>query len=277
MRELHTIEVDRWVPSEKKGMVKHVGMISPQEAFDVLKKHLEEAELMPDEYFISDSYGWKDVKELPNFHRASCDVHWGGSEGIYLDIDLVYRDEEQQLQHFHLATGKTLGESGDDFLRMSRIAAECSMMLNGRGEIVRFYEEPKKESFTWDEVKSLPFQVSDLVAAYEELFNVPQQECVTEWFGDYGMDVFKLEGNGVSPVQIQAAYEKALGVIGMTSDEFLSRKGDFIGKEKIVALLKGKINEPLQNKIAAAQTKAGNGRRGVGREDKTKNTTRKER
>lgn len=143
MRELNTIEVDKWVSSEKKGMVKHAGMISPQEAFDVLEAHLKSVGLMPDEYFQSNAYAWDDVKELPNYMRASCDVNWGGSEGIYLDISLLYRDENREIQRFYFATGKTLGETGDDFLRMSRIAAECSMMLNGRGEKVRFYEEEK--------------------------------------------------------------------------------------------------------------------------------------
>lgn len=144
MRELKTIDVDRWVPSEKKGMVRHAGMISPQEAFDSLKVHLESVDLMPDEYFSPNSWDWKDVKELPNYIKAECNVNWGGSEGIYLDISLLYSDENNDLQRFNFATGKTLGESGDDFLKMSRIAAECSMMLNGRGEIVRFYEEEKK-------------------------------------------------------------------------------------------------------------------------------------
>lgn len=142
MRELHTIEVNRYVPTEKRGIVRHVGMISPQEAFDALEKHLRDADLLPDEYFNSNSYVWGGVKELPEYTRASCDVYWGGSEGIYLDVSLLYH-ENGQLQRFMLATGKTLGETGDDFLRMSRIAAECSMMLNGRGEIIKFYNEEK--------------------------------------------------------------------------------------------------------------------------------------
>lgn len=141
MRELKTLEVDRWAPSEKKGMVKHVGMISPQEAFDALKEHLKSVDLMPDEYFNSNAWSWKDEKELPEYLQANCNVHWGHSEGIYLDIALLYHDETGELQQFNFATGKTLGNTGDDYLRMSRIASECSMMLNGRGKTVRFYEE----------------------------------------------------------------------------------------------------------------------------------------
>lgn len=142
MREIKTIEVDKWVPSERKGMVKHAGMISPQEAFDALKKHLEDVGLMPDEYFNLNDWKWNGVKELPDYIRASCDVNWGGNEGIYLDISLLHR-ENNEIKYFPFATGKTLSRSGDDFLRMSRIAAECSMMLNGRGAKVQFKEEEK--------------------------------------------------------------------------------------------------------------------------------------
>lgn len=145
MREIKTIDVDRYEPSDKPGMVKHVGMISPREAFDVLGKHLESEGLMPDEYFNLITYKGNEVKELPDYLCADCNVNWGGNEGIYLDISLLYSDENRQLQRFAFATGKTLGRTGDDFLRMSRIAAECSMMLNGRGDIVRFYEEEREK------------------------------------------------------------------------------------------------------------------------------------
>ena len=47
MRELKTLEVDKWVPSDTPGMVKHVGMVSPQEAFNALKAHLENEGLLP--------------------------------------------------------------------------------------------------------------------------------------------------------------------------------------------------------------------------------------
>lgn len=140
MREIKTIEVDKWVPSEKKGMVKHDGMVSPQEAWEALKKHLEGVGLMPDEYFLPGRWVYDDKVQLPDYFRASCDVNWGGSEGIYLDIALLYWDENKQLQRFDFATGKTLSRSGDDFFHMSRIAAECSLMLNGRGDLVKVSE-----------------------------------------------------------------------------------------------------------------------------------------
>lgn len=258
MRELRTLEVDRWEPSEKKGMVKHVGMVSPQQAFDALKKHLEEIGLMPDEYFLSDEYSWKDIKELPNYIRASCDVNWGGSEGIYLDVVLLYRDENKHLQHFNLATGKTLGESGDDFLRMSRIAAECSMMLNGRGGLVRFQEEDKYIiNATTSLDKSLdewPGLVADLIATYEDLYHVSESHRVTEWIGDYSLHDLKSENQGVSRESIKSVYKKALNAIGMSSDEFVSKREQFLYRKPLIELMKSKMPESLESKIAGAET-----------------------
>lgn len=242
MREIKTIEVDRWEPSEKKGMVKHAGMISPQEAFDALDKHLKEADLMPDEYFNSNTWCWKDVKELPNYVCADCNVNWGGNEGIYLDISLLYRDERQQLQRFNFATGKTLGRTGDDFLRMSRIAAECSMMLNGRGDLVRFYEEPENIQLTAREkslvVKALDVmgdkaadtmgyssgeEYWDLKAKFEAVENVlaekTPEEKLIEAVGEYGLEFSWCDSDIID----------ALVGMGITKEDFVKcGKYDFV-------------------------------------------------
>lgn len=137
MRELKTIESEIYEKAEDGIHIRRVGMIKAQEAFDILENHLKEANLLPDEYFSL--YFNAADKELPEFNTAVCHTDWGGSEGIYIDIDLVYR-ENNEIKMFHFATGKTLDSSGDAFIKMSRIAAECSMMLNGRGSIVRVSE-----------------------------------------------------------------------------------------------------------------------------------------
>ena len=61
---------------------------------------------------------------------------------MYLDIDLIYSDEDGGQKSLRFATGKTLREGADAFFWMSRIAAECSLMLNGRG---RIYEKHNVE------------------------------------------------------------------------------------------------------------------------------------
>lgn len=237
MRELHTIEVDRWEPSEKKGMVKHVGMISPQEAFDALDKHLKEADLMPDEYFNPNSWYWKDKKELPDYVCADCNVNWGGNEGIYLDISLLYRDEKQELKRFEFATGKTLGRTGDDFLRMSRIAAECSMMLNGRGDRVRFYEEAETIQLTEYEkglvAKALDFygdRVADAVgySAGEEYWDLKARfEMSDKTPGDKGEQQMCQRSKPLDVV-IQEAQNKQESALEEVAEFLCSVKGDAV-------------------------------------------------
>lgn len=145
MREIHTIDPGRYEEGSRPGLVRQVGMQTAQEVFDELKSHLEEVGLMPDEYFLSGSHWWNGKNpELPEYSQAVCNTNWGSNEGIYIDIDLQYLDDNHDVKTFHLATGKTLGSSGDDFLRMSRIAAECSMMLNGWGNIVKVNEQEKE-------------------------------------------------------------------------------------------------------------------------------------
>lgn len=152
MFEIKTIECEKYEKVEgSKNLVKCVGMITGQEAFDQLRDHLERFGMLPDEYFMQ-SHEPEMQRQLPDFNTAICQVDWGGSEGIYLDISLLYY-ENRERKFMNFATGKTLDESGDAFLKMSRIAAECSMMLNGRGSIVKvsenayeqFKPEPEKD------------------------------------------------------------------------------------------------------------------------------------
>lgn len=135
MKKLKTIEVDRYEKMDDGIHIKHVGMIKAKDAFKQLETHLEEVGLLPDEYF-SPSYSLYGMDDLPDYRTAICHVDWGGNEGIYLDISMLHY-EGNQIKLDTFATGKTLDSSGEAFLRMSRIAAECSMMLNGRGTIVR--------------------------------------------------------------------------------------------------------------------------------------------
>lgn len=133
MTKIKTFELDRWSEPDENRRVKHIGMADAQETFEKLRKHLEDYDLLPDEYF-SFSGEYKGLTgELPDFDEAVCIPNFGSSEGIYLDIYLMCRDREGRRYFQQFATGKTLGETADDYYRMFRIAAECSLMLNGRG------------------------------------------------------------------------------------------------------------------------------------------------
>ena len=137
LAKIKTFELDRWSEPDEKRRVRHIGMADAKETFDRLQTHLELKGLLPDEYFLfSDEL----TGELPEFDQALCIPNFGASEGIYLDISLACRDKDGKRYFQNFATGKTLGETADDYYRMFRIAAECSLMLNGRGNT---YEQKK--------------------------------------------------------------------------------------------------------------------------------------
>ena len=116
MEKIKSIEVDKWSEPDENHRVKHLGMITRGEAF---------------EHFLPGMDG-KLEDELPDYDIAECVPNFGGSEGIYLDITLIYV-EKGKVHRDRFATGKTLEESADAFFRMSQIGAECLLMLNGRG------------------------------------------------------------------------------------------------------------------------------------------------
>lgn len=124
---INTLEVDLWSEPDEQHRVQHIGMANAQETFNKLEKHLLEQNLLPDEYFLFSDSNFPGGN-LPDYDEAVCRTNFGGSEGIYLDISLNYCGD-----FIHFATGKTLREDAEAFAHMSRIGAECSMMLNGRG------------------------------------------------------------------------------------------------------------------------------------------------
>lgn len=137
MAKIKTFELDRWSEPDEKRRVRHIGMADAKATFDRLQTHLKLKGLLPDEYFL---FSDRLTGELPEFDEAICIPNFGASEGIYLDISLACRDKDGRRYLQEFATGKTLGETADDYYRMFRIAAECSLMLNGRGNI---YEQKK--------------------------------------------------------------------------------------------------------------------------------------
>ena len=143
MARIRSFNLDRWSEPDEQRRVWHIGMADARETFEKLKKHLEATGLLPDEYFLFDGAYETQLKgELPNFDHALCVPNYGASEGIYLDISLVCRNEDGSRKFIPFATGKTLEESGDAFLRMHRIAGECSLLLNGRGIYFERSETP---------------------------------------------------------------------------------------------------------------------------------------
>lgn len=72
---------------------------------------------------------------------------------------------------------------------------------------------------------------AELVATYEELMNIPHEQKVTAYFGDYSLHYFKY---GMAESQIRPAYENALKAIEMSEQEFQKAhflcRGEMIGR-----------------------------------------------
>lgn len=97
MEKIRTFELDRWSEPDEQHRVRHIGMADAKETFEKLETHLKEKGMLPDEYFLYDVDMRTKARELPDFNFALCVPNFGGSEGIYLDIDLIYCEEDGKL------------------------------------------------------------------------------------------------------------------------------------------------------------------------------------
>ena len=78
----------------------------------------------------------------------------------------------------------------------------------------------------------------DLIATYEELYGIPKDECITEYFADYGGFVTKM---GIDDTDIRPVLDKALEAIGLTSEELQSREREFMYRGNIRAEMQSHI------------------------------------
>lgn len=140
LKTIKTLELKRWSEPDEQQQVKRIGMANAQEIFNKLEAHLKENNLLPDEYFLFEESNFtKNNGELPEVYNVICNTNFGGSEGIYLDIIL-----KSQNGNINFATGKTLDDSVEAFYKMSRIGAECSLMLNSYGNEFK-YDDKKTQ------------------------------------------------------------------------------------------------------------------------------------
>ena len=124
------IELERWepMPEEPKRM-RYMGQRTAQEVFEELRQHLESMGYLPDEYFNLE-VDWRNGREIPEGADLFCTTDYGGSEGIYLDVYLKWRENSRSVTE-RFIIGKTLGESGDDLDRMYLIASAITKAFHG--------------------------------------------------------------------------------------------------------------------------------------------------
>ena len=135
---MEIVELERWKPSaDDPHKLEYAGQRTGREVFAELKQRLESLGLLPDEYFLIGS-NWEHGEEIPEDADMFVTTDYGGSEGIYLDINIKwYEDNEPVIKSF--ATGKTLGETGADLDRMFLISSAITKAFHGdRGQYERY-------------------------------------------------------------------------------------------------------------------------------------------
>ena len=128
------IEFERWEPdAENPRKLTYAGQRTAEEVFRDLTAQLDSVGYLPDEYFLMD-IGWRNGREIPKDADFFCKTDYGGSEGIYLDVFLEWRENGTPKRE-HFITGKTLGESGADLDRMFLISAAITKAFRGDNSV----------------------------------------------------------------------------------------------------------------------------------------------
>ena len=171
------IETENWRKNpDKPGTVIFDSQRKAQDIFVELKEHLKSDGRLPDEYFLFDTSNWGKGALFPRDADIICDVNYGGSEGIYIDIFVKYKkeipeyneatqttDKIQRTVTEHFATGKTLGDSFEDVDKMSLVSSSVTSAFYGSkseireryariasGEEARLYPPRYDRDNTWE-------------------------------------------------------------------------------------------------------------------------------
>ena len=174
------IETEKWKPNpDRPGTLIFDYSRDVKDIFKELEAHLTAIGRMPDEYFDL-CMNWRDGKLFPKDATLSCEVNYGGSEGIYLDISIIYKKDVYEYSRktgdlgWHnrtvierFATGKTLGESNEDLDRMNLIASSVTAAFYGyddgvhaRYAVVSHSKLEKTTKTIFGEVKSGDWVIS---------------------------------------------------------------------------------------------------------------------
>ena len=168
------IETELWKKNpDRPGTIIFDQQRVAQDIFNELEAHLKADGRMPDEYLLFSSHGlWTNGALFPKDAEMLCNVNYGGSEGIYLDISVRYEKEvyeynkENGVLGWHkryvtepFATGKTLRDSICDLDSMNLVASSVMAAFYGSkseiqerytkvasGEITALFSEPPDNS-----------------------------------------------------------------------------------------------------------------------------------
>ena len=121
--------------------------------------------------------------------------------------------------------------------------------LDGRGNIKDTQIEKTNQTTESEEIKMKKLEdftirerraVQNLIATHEELLNTPSDECITYYFGDYGMHFLK---DRITEKEFRPAYEAALKDLGQTPQEFEANAEKYALRWHVIEDLQTKMIE----------------------------------
>ena len=179
------IETEIWEENpEKKGYVRFVECRKVYDVFKDLYASMKENNMMPDEYFNL-NYRFDEDSVMPRDPIFAVNTMWGSNEGVYIDVEMIAGGER-----IRFATGKTLGETEEDYDRMSAIAAFVYKSFAGFGRVPSDKKEEAKvytvcidSSYLRDTQYFNPRGLSD------ETFEYMGTDDENYW-GDIGLNAF---------------------------------------------------------------------------------------
>lgn len=118
--------------------------------FQAVYEILKSKKLMPDnlEYALPTT---PQVKILTNDFRLRNNLGYGGSEGIYLDVYLEFKDEKGEIESKGLGTFKILDGSNEAMHIMANLLADFIVEL-------REFVNAHKSDFIWQGVSVFPYE-----------------------------------------------------------------------------------------------------------------------
>lgn len=129
MKQNKVIETEIWENHpEKPGYLRFVRSRKAYEIFKELEASMKENNMMPDEYFLL-SHRFDEKTEIPRDACFYAYAQWGSNEGVYIEVEMLVNGSRQ-----HFATGKTLGETEEDYDRMQKIAGFIYKSFAGFGK-----------------------------------------------------------------------------------------------------------------------------------------------
>lgn len=130
---MERIETVVWEPvPDKPNYVTKKGRRKVREVFAELEAALKAAGLYPEDYFTLSNDFTDENMDCPEFCDVICYAQWGGSEGIYLEMEIVFLNEQDNTYvRKNFATGKTLAEDGNSYDRMQYIAGYIYKLFMG--------------------------------------------------------------------------------------------------------------------------------------------------